>query len=78
MRTYLDTLTPDELQRLMRPDEWVEWDQPAAPVWAALFQVLNHSTDHRAQMMKYIRRLDGPTFEQDYVNYLYMDATAAS
>ncbi len=72
MRAYLAALTPAELQRMVHPDFWEE--DPAAPVWGALFQVLNHSTDHRAQAMKYIKWLGGPTFEQDYLNFL--DETA--
>lgn len=68
MRAYLATLTPAELQRMVHPDFW--GDDPPAPVWGALFQVLNHSTDHRAQAMKYIKWLGGPTFEQDYLNFL--------
>lgn len=69
VRAYLDALTPDELQREVRPDFWDEGEQPIR-VWQALFQVANHSTDHRAQTLAGIHRLGGPTVGQDYLTYL--------
>lgn len=70
VRAYLETLTPDELQREVRPDFWDEGAQPIQ-VWQALFQVANHSTDHRAQTLASIHRLGGPTVGQDYLAYLF-------
>lgn len=40
-------------------------------------QVLNHSTDHRAQLLNTIRELGGLTDEQDYLTYLHGRAMAA-
>jgi uncharacterized damage-inducible protein DinB len=70
MCAYLAALTPEELQRMVHPEFWGA-ETPPAPVWEALFQVLNHSTDHRAQALRYVKWLGGPTFEQDYLNFLY-------
>jgi uncharacterized damage-inducible protein DinB len=40
-------------------------------------QVLNHSTDHRAQLLDAVRERGGPTDEQDYLTYLHERALAA-
>ena len=70
IRAYLDTLTPEELQRRVKPDFWGEDEQPIA-VWQALLQVVNHSTDHRAQAMAMMHTQFGaPTFGQDYLSFL--------
>ena len=73
IRAYLDTLTPEELQRRVKPDFWGEDEQPIA-VWQALLQVVNHSTDHRAQAMELMHTQFGaPTFGQDYLSFLTGD-----
>jgi uncharacterized damage-inducible protein DinB len=40
------------------------------PNWRILLHVLNHGTDHRAQMLYALHRLGMNTFEQDFVYYL--------
>jgi uncharacterized damage-inducible protein DinB len=35
-------------------------------------QVINHSTDHRAQMLAGLHRLGAPTVGQDLLDYLFM------
>ncbi len=42
-----------------------------------MMQVLNHSTDHRAQLLDSVRELGGPTDEQDYLTYLHDRAMEA-
>lgn len=70
IRAYLDMLTPEELERRVKPDFWGEDEEPIA-VWQALLQVVNHSTDHRAQAMAMMHTQFGaPTMEQDFLNYL--------
>lgn len=66
---FLSTLTEQDLQREVRPNFWPEGRKPI-PVWQALFQVANHSTDHRAQMLAHIKQLGGKTVEQDYLGFL--------
>jgi len=73
IRAYLDTLTPEELQRRVKPDFWDEDEEPIA-VWQALLQIANHSTDHRAQAMAIMHTQFGaPTFGQDYLSFLTGD-----
>lgn len=57
MRAYLSTLSDEHL------------DQPfeeGLKVWQVLFHVLNHGTDHRAQLLAMLNQLGAPTFPQDY------------
>lgn len=66
LRAYTAGLTPEELERKVKPEFWHEESQPWA-VWEAIHQVVNHSTDHRAQALTFLHRLDGATFQQDYL-----------
>lgn len=70
IRAYLDSLTPAELEREVRPEFWDEGQQPIK-VWEAIFQVLNHSTDHRAQTLAGLHKLGAPTVAQDFLDYLW-------
>ncbi|HEY7984332.1 MAG TPA: DinB family protein [Ktedonobacterales bacterium] len=74
---YLAGLTPSELERDVRPDAWDAEDQPIK-LWQALVQVANHSTDHRAQVLAGLKTLGAPTFEQDYLTYIFARRDAAS
>jgi uncharacterized damage-inducible protein DinB len=71
VRAYVAGLTPTELQRSIRPPFW-EDNQAPIKVYQALTQVALHSADHRAQMLTHIRRLGGPTVEQDFLGYLFV------
>lgn len=73
---FLSTITEQDLQREVRPDFWQEGRKPI-PVWQALFQVANHSTDHRAQMLARIKQFGGKTVEQDFLGYLVEKQQAA-
>ena len=75
VRRYLAQLTPADLTRTVRPTFWQDpWSVQA---WQGLVQVLNHSTDHRAQLLDSVRELGGPTDEQDYLTYLHERAMSA-
>lgn len=65
---YIGTLTPEELERDVRPDFWDD-ETPVIKVWEALIQVANHSTDHRSQTLAGLHRLGAPTVEQDFLAY---------
>jgi uncharacterized damage-inducible protein DinB len=41
-----------------------------SPAWQILLHVVNHSTDHRAQMLHLLHQLGAKTVEQDFVYYL--------
>jgi uncharacterized damage-inducible protein DinB len=75
VRGYLATLTPEELQRTVKPSFWDE-SEASVTVAQALFQVANHSMDHRTQALAMMHtRFGAPTFEQDFLNYLQEKAT---
>ena len=60
--TYVQSLTDADLAEV--PDGLVE------SRWQALVHVVNHGTDHRAQILSMLHSLDVPTFEQDFPEYL--------
>jgi uncharacterized damage-inducible protein DinB len=62
VRATLDALTPDDLERQLH------WPgRPPIYVWEALLQVVNHGTDHRAQVLAGLHQLGAPTFMQDFI-----------
>jgi uncharacterized damage-inducible protein DinB len=62
MRVYLDGLTDETLAQPFERGLYV---------WQVLFQVLNHGTDHRAQLLTMLNKLGLETFPQDYVLHLF-------
>jgi hypothetical protein len=68
-------MTPADLKRTVRPTFWQDpWSVQA---WQGLMQVLNHSTDHRVQLLDAVRELGGSTDEQGYLSYLHERAMMA-
>ena len=61
MQAYLEALDDDALPRPVGP---------RLAVWEALWHVLNHGTDHRAQTLAILAQLGVPTFAQDYALYV--------
>jgi uncharacterized damage-inducible protein DinB len=46
------------------------------PVWHVLAQLVNHGTDHRAQVLAALHILDAPTFAQDLIFTLWFPQPA--
>ncbi|MGB7337727.1 MAG: DinB family protein [Phototrophicaceae bacterium] len=67
---YLHTLTVEELNRKVKPPFWNDADDPMT-VSQALTQVINHSTDHRAQTMAVLHTLGYEGIGQDFLTYLH-------
>lgn len=61
IRAYLAELETHDLRQRM--DEHTT-------VWQALFHVLNHGTDHRAQTLAMLSHFDVDGFPQDYYRHL--------
>jgi len=40
------------------------------PVWQVLLHLMNHGTDHRAQLLRILHDFQLPTFDQDFLFYL--------
>lgn len=68
MRAYLAALRDDMLfdTPIEEPDE----DKDLL-VWQVLLHVVNHGTDHRAQLLRLLNGLGVETTSQDYIFYVY-------
>lgn len=67
MRAYLAALTDDMLFTKPFPPG----EDTALILWQVLLHVVNHGTDHRAQLLRLLHDLGVKTGPQDYVFYLY-------
>ncbi len=71
MDDYLARVTDAELQ------EVIEYNMPQHgglkrdKRWHILSHVVNHGTNHRAQILSALYRMGAPTVEQDILNYLW-------
>jgi uncharacterized damage-inducible protein DinB len=68
MRDYLANLRDEML--LEKPITEPEEDKDLI-VWQVLLHVVNHGTDHRAQMLRLLNDLGVKTVSQDYIFYVY-------
>ena len=68
MRAYLVDLQDSML--FGKPIQEPEEDQ-ALSVWQVLLHVVNHGTDHRAQLLRILNDLGVETTSQDYIFYVY-------
>jgi uncharacterized damage-inducible protein DinB len=68
MREYVAELRDDMLfdKPIEEPDE----DRDLI-VWQVLIHVVNHGTDHRAQLLRLLNDLGVKTTSQDYIFYVY-------
>lgn len=67
-RDFVQRLTPELLQSDLHYSATNGTPQ-VAPLWHLLSHVLNHSTDHRAQMLAMLHQLGAPSVEQDMIIY---------
>ncbi len=67
MRAYLDTLSDEMLFSKPFP----EGEDRELLVWHALIQVINHGTDHRAQVLRVLHDFGVKTDPQDFIFYAY-------
>lgn len=68
MRAYLSGLQDEMLltQPITEPEE-----DSVLCVWQVLLHVVNHGTDHRAQLLRVLHDLGVETTSQDYIFYAY-------
>jgi uncharacterized damage-inducible protein DinB len=67
MREYLANLRDDML--LEKP--FAEGEDKDLILWQVLLHVVNHGTDHRAQLLRLLHDLGVKTAYQDYIFYVY-------
>lgn len=46
-------------------------------VWQVLLHLVNHGTDHRSQVLRALHDLGAPTFEQDFIFYVWRNQSQA-
>ncbi|HRF94047.1 MAG TPA: DinB family protein, partial [Aggregatilineales bacterium] len=61
----LNTLTNADLVRLVLYDMPQHGGMKTNFVWEILVHVINHGTDHRAQILAMLHQMGAPTLEQD-------------
>jgi uncharacterized damage-inducible protein DinB len=66
MRDYLENLTDEML--FEKP---LQGEDKDLIVWQVLLHVVNHGTDHRAQVLRLLNDLGVKTGPQDYIFYFY-------
>lgn len=66
MREYLLALRDDML--FEKP---LEGEDKDLIVWQVLLHVVNHGTDHRAQILRFLKDLGVKTESQDFIFYVY-------
>lgn len=75
MRDYLAALRDDML--FSKPIKEPEEDKDLI-VWQVLLHVVNHGTDHRAQILRLLHDFGFKTAAQDYIFYVYDNPLHAS
>ena len=60
IREYLNGLIDDDLQKPFNQFQ----------IWQVLLHVINHGTDHRAQVLAMLNSLGAPSFPQDYIYFV--------
>lgn len=70
MRAYLDALQDQDLVQTIEIEN-ESGDTSAFIVWQGLIHMVNHGTDHRAQLLSLLNTLGGATMPQDYASYFW-------
>lgn len=77
IRTYWDSVETKMLDYLATLRDEMLFEQPLADedqdlfVWQVLLHVVNHGTDHRAQMLRMLNDFGIKTISQDYIFHAY-------
>lgn len=66
MRAYLHTLRDE----MLHSQPFMAADGDPIELWQVLLHVVNHGTDHRAQLLALLNQLGTATFPQDYVFFI--------
>lgn len=68
---YLDELTEKALDAEITITSVPDGTQYQCLCWEAIAQVLNHSTDHRAQILSLVHQVGGTSDAQDFIYYVW-------
>ena len=67
MRHYLANLR----DHMLFEKPFAEWEDKDLILWQVLLHVVNHGTDHRAQLLRLLHDMGVKTESQDYIFYVY-------
>jgi uncharacterized damage-inducible protein DinB len=70
-RALVAGLTDDDLTREPRYEMPSRGGAKHTICWQVLAHVVNHGTDHRAQILNLLHQMGAPTMEQDLILYLW-------
>lgn len=71
VKTYVESATDEDLNRPLT-FRTSRLGEPAVNVnWQILMHIVNHGTDHRAQVLQLLHHFGAPTLEQDLMLYLW-------
>ncbi len=70
-RAYLNVLPEGELQGIAEYISRTDGRRYRTPIWESLMQIINHSTDHRSQILALIHQLGGQTGPHDFIYYTW-------
>lgn len=73
-KAFFDGLTDADLHRPVTFPITRRPEPVTNTVWEILLHVVNHGTDHRAQILPILHRAGAPTLEQDFMLYLWEQA----
>lgn len=68
---YVDDLDEVEARRQVNYDIPHRGGKKINYVWQVLVHLVNHGTDHRSQILRLLNEFGVPTFEQDFIIYLW-------
>ena len=60
---YANSLTAEELDQ--NPNDL------SNPRWVVILHIINHGTDHRSTVLQRLHELGAPTFDQDFIMWLW-------
>jgi uncharacterized damage-inducible protein DinB len=69
--TYLNGLPDGAIQGTSEYISRTDGKLYRTPVWESLMQIINHSTDHRSQILALIYQLGGQTGPHDFIYYTW-------
>lgn len=76
---YVNNLTEADLSQMVQVELPGRYASPRPlPRWLYLTHVVNHGTDHRAQILARLHELGASTLEQDLVLYLWKEDSEAT
>lgn len=72
VKAYIDSLSDASILESVSVSLAGRYSQPMPALrWQILLHVINHGTDHRAQILARLHELGAPTFEQDLMLHLW-------